>query len=108
MRFVIIGIAVLALAITGFATGYMLLADNGSAGDIPDNVAARGSIPEIVESGYVCDGSIEWVAYEDGPSPAEVRQRAEAVYTPEKCGELKLLDTCGGDGDYADCPRLTE
>ena len=58
--------------------------------------------------GFVCDGAVEFIIYEGGPSVAEVQRQAEELFPPGKCAELKLLDTCGDDGDASDCPRLTE
>ena len=72
------------------------------------NSWGNDDVSKIIDHGYVCEGAVEWVAHEGGPPPEEVKRQAEDVYTPKKCEELKLLNTCQADGDSSDCPRLTD
>jgi len=90
------------------AITFILLAVGITLGAVVFASSGGKDIPQIIDHAYVCDGAVEWIAYAGGPPPEEVKRQSEEVYTPKKCEDLKLLDTCRDDGDSSDCPRLTE
>jgi hypothetical protein len=96
------------LKLTALTTVILLAVGITFGAIVVANGWGEDDVPKMIDHGYVCEGAVEWVAYEGGPPPKEVKRQAEDVYTPKKCEELKLLNTCQADGDSSDCPRLTD